>query len=130
MRPYFTLQEAVRAFVISEVVDALRVPEGQIRLLTVSYDQGGLTPTKMRMRFDVKENVTADKYSGVVASRAGEITVGSSRNFVVTKYRRREEADERLSSEEHAAKCAWILVRPVMDEVYRHLFGHLPGLEA
>jgi len=130
MGPYFTLQDAVRTYVVSATAKELKVPEGTTRVLTVTYDETTLTPVNLRVSFEPKEKVTpVDKYSNVVASEPGSITVCSGCDFLVTKRGRREPEVVDLPPEEHAAQCAWILARPVMDEVYRHCFGHPPGFD-
>jgi hypothetical protein len=45
------------------------------------------------------------------------------------RYHRRQPFDvATLPNEEHARQSSWILVRPAMGEIHKHLFGHEPGL--
>ena len=130
LKPYVVLQETVREEVVARTSGGLRLDDATTRVLTVRYDPKTLQFESIEMRLDGAGAVkTLSDQDNVVSSMPGKIVVCTSRDFLVESYHRGGEtrvAD--LPPEEHARECAWILVRPFMDEVHRHLTGHRPGM--
>jgi hypothetical protein len=130
LKAYLALQDSMRQEVIAKCSNNLALSDNTVRVLTVRYDPKTLAAIYIELRLDGKADVhTISKDSTVVSSKAGEVITCSGRSFLIMRhFRRQPDTVADLPNEEHARQSSWILVRPAMAEIHKHLFGHEPGM--